>query len=221
MSGLPMTRKLSYSIAPPPNAPVGRQALLVQEGWRLTPPSSFGHQPTMPSVMAPSIGTRARDLAKLTQTSQGLTAWGTNPLNVHGAVNAQTPVHKPWHTGQRQHHPEMEDWQKRPGYGVSPRYLERQRSAFGNTSSEISSSTMESSGKHSARMLSSSKASLSPFDKPALAYSEGTIRLLTHPIQWQRTVQQQQWSASQHDSLTSNASPMCCTYGLHPAFRGR
>ena len=214
MSGLPLTRKMSYNIAAPPSAPIGRQALLVQEGWSLSPPSSFGHQPTMHNAIAASIGTRARDLAKLTRTSQGLTAWGTNPLNVHGAVNAQTPVHKPWHTGQQQHHPELEDWRQRAGYGVSPRYLQRQRSVFGNTvASEISAS----SGRHSAR-LTSSKASLSPFEKPALAYSEGTIRLLAHPIQWQRPIQQQQWSASHHDSLTRNASPMCCTYGLHPAF---
>ena len=139
MSGLPLTRKMSYSIAAPPLAASGRQALLVQEGWSLSSPSSFGHQTTMHNAIAPSIRTRARDLAKLTTTSQGLTAWGTNPLNVHGAVNAQTPVHKPWHTGQQQHHRVMEDWRQRAGYGLSPRYLQRQRSVFGLTAtSEIS-----------------------------------------------------------------------------------
>ena len=55
MSGLPLTRKMSYNFAAPPSAPIGRQALLVQEGWSLSPPSSFGHQPTMHNAIAPSI----------------------------------------------------------------------------------------------------------------------------------------------------------------------
>ena len=172
------------------------------------------------------MGTRGRDLVKLTPTSLGLTAWGTSHLNVHGAVNSMTPVHKPWHDGKPQHCPEMEDWQKRPGYGKTPKYLQRQRTVFMDSAlsqepppSPPADASMNG-GMNSARTLASSRGSLSPFEKSSLAYSEGTIRLIEHPVKWQRTVQQNMSSTFQPDSLSRNTSAMCCTYGLHPAFRG-
>lgn len=224
MSGLPLTRKFSYSVAVPQRIPSPREVLHVPEDWRFHTPSSFGFQPTSHSAAAPRMGTRGRDLVKLTPTSLGLTAWGTSHLNVHGAVNSMTPVHKPWHDGKPQHCPEMEDWQKRPGYGKTPKYLQRQRTVFMDSAlsqepppSPPADASMNG-GMNSARTLASSRGSLSPFEKSSLAYSEGTIRLIEHPVKWQRTVQQNMSSTFQPDSLSRNTSAMCCTYGLHPAF---
>lgn len=111
-------------------------------------------------------------------------------VDIYGSTTAKMPVHKPW----RGKMPELDDWTTRPGYGMVPAYL---ASRPMRTSASLGSLGAASSLRSSRGALSSTNSrrpgsagsqlslgrgmSASGAD---LHFSNATVRLIEHPLQW-------------------------------------
>jgi hypothetical protein len=166
--------------------------------------------PTRPSTPAPSFGTRPT--AHISSSGNGLLGLTTNDADVFGSPTATVLAHRAW-PGKSL---ELENWTQREGYGSSPAYLKRSAtlppvaSAASLIGYDFTAS--RSSSRQGARMRASA--------------SVPTIRLTEHPLLWrQLSSAKSNRSIRSTTSLDANngrgATPLCCTYGLHPAFHTR
>ena len=212
-------QRLSYRIAQHnvPPAPTARTVGTSQEGWRLERPSAFGDQPTMPSSSSPRLGLgRQNKPVRFITSHNGLVATATSELGVFGSIRAKTPAHIPWPGKDI----EMDDWTLRPGFGRVPNYLKQlqypSKLAPATLQSALPTASSTSARSQSQQWVpstsvkwgsSSTRLDVACHALTSEGYSTDTMRLLEHPIRWDR-------ASYRSRSPVANPSPYCCTYGL-------
>lgn len=213
-------------------------------GWALSP-----SDPTRAKPPVPTLHGRPRGVLVQSSSKGGLCGYATKPSEIHGAANATVINHHVWQgkaSEPRDGWAHRTGFGQSSGYlRRVPSLPEEAR-----MSTPVARGRLLAHSASESTMRTTSVGHGGTTDDGAvvpmtLSLSMSTIRLTEHPIAWSRRRREQQLWRRQERPLTATAfslssldvpstaaistpvsrpaspAPLCCTYGLHPAWDRR